>query len=137
MNIPIRPNAETAGTETDSVISLDERNTSLSASVNGNSSQEFNVAKTGLVSSLAPAKGFASSMTSSSDRSFHSLLNYFETVMSYGQNADPRATMLMVNAYLNANQQAEGIKFFSTHLEEYSGQLEDDVRAVIKIAGDG
>lgn len=62
---------------------------------------------------LKPTKEFEDLTAEDPDRSFHSQLHYFETLLSYGQNQDPRVTMLMVNAYLNSNQQAHGIAFLN------------------------
>jgi len=84
----------------------------------------------GYVDSLGPAPEFGRLTVGHTDRSFHSALRYFETVMSYGKNTDPRATLLMLNAYLNANQQADGIAFFETFLRVHGRQIPDDVRAV-------
>ncbi len=85
----------------------------------------------GLVESLVPAEGFADHLTSPNpDRSFHAPLHFFETVMSYGRNTDPRATLLMLNGYLNANQQAVGIPFFERLLSTHGANMTDDVRAV-------
>jgi len=84
----------------------------------------------GLAESLLPAAGFELPAASGQERSFHAPLHFFETVMSYGQNTDPRATLLMLNAYLNANQQAEGIPFFEKLLKTHGEQMEDEVRAV-------
>ncbi|WFE90968.1 MBL fold metallo-hydrolase [Roseibium porphyridii] len=79
---------------------------------------------------LKPTKEFEDLTAEDPDRSFHSQLHYFETLLSYGQNQDPRVTMLMVNAYHNSNQQAHGIAFFERLLERYGEGFTDDVRAV-------
>ncbi|MGI9409831.1 MAG: MBL fold metallo-hydrolase [Hyphomicrobiaceae bacterium] len=89
-----------------------------------------NIVQRGRIGALGPAKGFEAFVASKGDRSFHSPLRYFETVMSYGRNDDPRAIMLMLNAYLNANQQAEGIAFFEKLLGVYGSTMSDEIRAV-------
>ena len=87
-------------------------------------------AQSGLIWSLVPATGFEDITGTRPDRSFHAPLHFFETVMSYGQNTDPRATLLMLNGYLNANQQAVGIPYFERLLKTYGADMADDVRAV-------
>lgn len=84
----------------------------------------------GYTESLVAAPGFEKLAPGKPDRSFHAPLHYFETVMSYGRNTDPRATLLMLNAYINANQQPEGIAFFGKLLETHGKKFSDDVRAV-------
>ncbi|WP_298964645.1 MBL fold metallo-hydrolase [uncultured Roseibium sp.] len=83
-----------------------------------------------LIDHLQPAKEFEDLTAEDPDRSFHSQLHYFETLLSYGKNQDPRVTMLMINAYLNTNQQAQGIAFFERLLQRYEQEFADDVRAV-------
>jgi len=74
----------------------------------------------------AEFKGFGSE---DKERSFHSDLDFFETVMSYGINTDPRITFLMLNAYLAHKQHAHGIAFFEKLLQQYEKNMDDEVRA--------
>ena len=60
---------------------------------------------------------------------FRSDIAFFETVLSYGRNADPRNTFLIVNAYLNTNQQAQGIAFFERLLKRHANNMDAQVRA--------
>lgn len=110
---------------------IDLQSTGLDkVSLSGSPGAPGRTALRGHTESLVPAPGFDWLAKGEPDRSFHAPLHYFETVMSYGQNTDPRATLLMLNAYINANQQAEGIAFFERVLENYGKDLEDEVRAV-------
>ncbi|MCF6255935.1 MAG: MBL fold metallo-hydrolase [Gammaproteobacteria bacterium] len=79
--------------------------------------------------SLKYASGFKGFGSEDKERSFHSDLDFFETVMSYGKNTDPRVTFLMVNAYLAHNQHAHGIEFFEKLLQQYEKNMDDEVRA--------
>ena len=84
----------------------------------------------GRARSLAFADGFESVTAAMPDRSFHPILPLFETLLSHGKNTDPRMTMLTVNAYLSANQQAVGIRLFEGILHRFGRGMSDDVRAV-------
>ncbi len=88
------------------------------------------VTRRGRTQTLDFAVGFDRIAAEMPARSFHPLLPLFETLLSYGRNSDPRMTMLAVNAYLNANQQAVGIRLFERVLERYGDEMADDVRAV-------
>jgi glyoxylase-like metal-dependent hydrolase (beta-lactamase superfamily II) len=85
--------------------------------------------KTGLSTSLAPADGFESFGRFDGDRSFHSDIALYETVLSYGPLADPRPAFLLANNYIVANQQDVGITFFQRVLKRYENQITDDQRA--------
>ena len=80
--------------------------------------------------SLKHAPSFENFGSEDKERSFHSDLAFFETVMSYGKNKDPRVTLLMVNAYLANNQHAHGIAFFERLLKHYGGNMDDEVQAI-------
>ena len=84
----------------------------------------------GRAKTLDLADGFETIAADMPDRSFQPVLPLFETLLSYGRNTDPRMTMLAVNAYLNANQQAVGIQLFEKVLEQHGKDMTDDVRAV-------
>ncbi|WP_168206348.1 MBL fold metallo-hydrolase [Labrenzia sp. PHM005] len=78
---------------------------------------------------MAPAKGFETLGPDDPDRSFHSDILYYETILSYGRNDDIRNVFLLINAYINANQQAYGIDFFERYLDRYSNDLDEVFRA--------
>lgn len=82
---------------------------------------------TGLTKSLAPAFEAFGSMEG--ERSFHSDIQYYEVVLSYGPVADPRPVFLLVNAYIVSSQQKYGIRFFEKLLERYENQMTDEIRA--------
>ncbi len=86
-------------------------------------------ARYSIAPSLNHAPGFEEFGSQDKERSFHSDLDFFETVMSYGTNTDPRVTFLMVNAYLSHNQHAHGIAFFEKFLQQYEKNMNDEVRA--------
>lgn len=83
--------------------------------------------QTGLTKSLAPA--FEEFGSSEGDRSFHSDIQYYEVVLSYGPVADPRPVFLLVNAYIVSSQQEYGIRFFEKLLERYENQMTNEMRA--------
>lgn len=89
---------------------------------------EQQISKRGLADTLTAAEGFKN-LDADDDRSFHSHIAYFETLLSYGVNKDPRNTFVLVNAYLVANQQKHGIEFFETLLQRYGKQLDDQTKA--------
>ena len=91
---------------------------------------EERVIDAGLSVSLAPAEGFESFARFEDDRSFHSDIALYETVLSYGPVADPRPVFLLANNYIVANQQDIGIAFFERQLKRYENQMTDDQRAV-------
>lgn len=91
---------------------------------------EPRVSERGRATTLDLAEGFETIAADLPERSFHPLLPLFETLLSHGRNTDPRMTMLTVNAYLNANQQAVGIRLFETVLHRYGSSMADTVRAV-------
>ncbi|MCF6324033.1 MAG: MBL fold metallo-hydrolase [Gammaproteobacteria bacterium] len=82
-----------------------------------------------LASSLNHAPKFKGFGAEDKERSFHSDLDFFETVMSYGINTDPRITFLMVNAYQAHNQHAHGIAFFEKLLHQYENNMDNEVHA--------
>ena len=84
----------------------------------------------GRVEVLDLASGFEGFAPLAPDRSFHSEIDFFETVMSYGLNEDERVTFLLVNAYIAANQQDRGIGFFQRLLKMYRDKMSDEVAAV-------
>ncbi len=86
--------------------------------------------RTGRVTSLGLASGFEGLDLRAPDRSFHSEIDFFETVFSYGRNEDKRVTLLLVNAYIAANQQDRGIDFFERLLDLYRGEMSDELAAV-------
>lgn len=90
---------------------------------------ELQTTRRGLTTSLDYASGFNQLNLDEKERSFHPAINYFETLLSYGNNNDPRNTFLLVNEYLVSNQQKYGIRFFDTLLRRYDQQLTDKTRA--------
>lgn len=78
---------------------------------------------------MAPAAGFDQLGPNDPDRSFHSDILYYETILSYGQNQDIRNVFLLINAYINANQQAYGIDYLERYLDTYQDGLTDGERA--------
>ncbi len=86
--------------------------------------------ETGLSTSLAPANPFEAFGRADGDRSFHADIVFYETVLSYGPIADPRALFLLSNAYIVADQQEYGISFLERVLSRYEDSMSDDMRAV-------
>ncbi len=85
--------------------------------------------RAGLVDSLKPAVSFEPFAINNPDKVYRSDTEFLETVLSYGRNEDPRNTFVLVNAYLNANQQKVGIAFFEQLLKRYGGDMSSQVRA--------
>jgi len=83
----------------------------------------------GMSTSLAPAPEFGGFGSSEGDRSFHSDIEYYEVILSYGAVEDPRPVFLMVNAYIVASQQEHGIRFFQKILKHYKNQMTGEMRA--------
>jgi len=90
---------------------------------------QSNISQPGLVDSLDNAQGFENFGPDDGERSFHSDIEFFETALSYGTNTDPRVTFLLVNAYINANQQIYGIAYFERLLKRYRNTMDESVRA--------
>ena len=88
------------------------------------------VRQSGLSTSLAPAVGFEEFGQVTDDRSFHPDILYAEVMLSYGPLQDPRPIFLLVNAYLTANQQAHGIRFFEKLLIQYEQVMPPQTRAI-------
>ncbi len=87
----------------------------------------LNSAHANPVESLKPAKGFENFAKTEDGRSFHSDILYLQTMLSHGPVEDPRPVFLLVNAYLVANQQDIGVRFFEKVLAEYKPQMPDTV----------
>lgn len=87
------------------------------------------VGEVGLTTSLLPAAGFEKFTSQDADRAFHADIDFLETVLSYGLNADPRNVFLLINAYLNTNQQAQGIAYFERLLKRHEANMAAQVRA--------
>ncbi len=91
--------------------------------------QNQNIIDSELSQTLAPADGFSEFAQLNNDRSFHYELLFFEVVNSYGIQEDPINIFLMISFYLNANQQAYGVKFFERIFEVYGSQMNDKTKA--------
>lgn len=89
---------------------------------------EARIEEAGLGASLAPAAGFED-FAADADRVFRSDIAFLETVLSYGRNADARNVFLLVNGYLNTNQQARGVAFFARLIQRYGGGMAASARA--------
>ncbi|HEV7511223.1 MAG TPA: MBL fold metallo-hydrolase [Candidatus Acidoferrum sp.] len=57
-------------------------------------------------------------------------LEYLKSVNSAAPPKDPQLLFLLMGAYANANQQAEGVEFFSAHLNEFGPRLSDPQKAL-------
>ncbi|WP_350291655.1 MBL fold metallo-hydrolase [uncultured Croceitalea sp.] len=90
---------------------------------------EQNTSIVGLSESLHPSRGFASFKQHENDRSFHSDIAFYETVLSYGSIEDPNPVFLLANAYIATNQQNYGIPYFETLLGRYRNKMSDQVRS--------
>ena len=88
------------------------------------------LSRIGDIVSLQPASAFSEFEALKRDRSFHPTLNLLETLLSHGENTEPRAVMSLVNAYVSANQQDIGEPFFAKLLELYGERMPNDLRAV-------
>ena len=91
---------------------------------------EQRTTETGLSTSLAPANTFEAFGRADGDRSFHADIVFYETVLSYGPIADPRALFLLSNAYIVTDQQEYGISFLERVLRRYEDSMSNDMRAV-------
>lgn len=80
--------------------------------------------------SLRPAPGFEKFASFPGDRSFHSDIAFYETVLSYGPVNDPRPIFLLANAYIVTNQQPFGIAFLEKQLAAYSAEMAPETQAV-------
>lgn len=79
---------------------------------------------------LAPARGFEPFADFSGDRSFHSEIAFYESVLSYGPINDPRPVLLLANAYIVTNQQDIGIEFFEEIIERFRDDMSSETEAV-------
>jgi glyoxylase-like metal-dependent hydrolase (beta-lactamase superfamily II) len=84
----------------------------------------------GRIVSAVPEIDPLQSQAGSADRSFHSALFLFETLLSYGRTEDPRLIMQAVNGYINAQQQAIGIQLFDGILRHHREKMSKDTEAV-------
>src|SRR3984893_7529117 len=57
-------------------------------------------------------------------------LEYLKSVNSAAPPKDPQLLFLLMGAYANANQQAEGVEFFSAHLNEFGPRLSDPQKSL-------
>lgn len=85
-------------------------------------------------SALGFAKGFGSFAASDGDRSFQSMLQQFEVILSYGDVEDPRVILQAMNMYLTSNQQQYGIELFTLILSLYADGMAPDTRAIYESA---
>ncbi len=69
---------------------------------------------------LVPQKGRDESHSSSTSLPD---LQYLKAVNSVGPPKDPELLFLLMTQYVNANQQGEGVEFFSARLSEFEGRL--------------
>lgn len=90
---------------------------------------EQNEAVVGLSKSLLPSKDFESFKQHENNRSFHSDIAFYETVLSYGPSTDPNPVFLLANAYIAANQQQYGIPYFENILSRFRLWMTDEVRS--------
>jgi len=105
-----------------------DESTSVTPSASGEIISQ-QISRQGLAQSLGRAAGFETFGPVNSERSFHSDVEFFETVLSYGTNTDPRNTFVLVNSYLTTNQQARGIAFFERLLQRYQNNMVAGTRA--------
>jgi len=89
------------------------------------------VHKTGLVDSLGLSKDFEHINDLNKESSFHPEIDYFEVLLSYGIDANPKNMLLLLNYYVAANQQARGIEFFEHYLKKYENKMDDLTRSNI------
>jgi hypothetical protein len=88
---------------------------------------EQNEAVVGLSRSLLPSKHFESYRQHENDRSFHSDIAFYETVLSYGPCTDPNPVFFLANAYIATNQQNYGVSYFEAVLDRFRLQMTDEV----------
>ncbi len=93
------------------------------------SSIEQNTSIVGLSESLHPSSDFVSFKQHENDRSFHSDIAFYETVLSYGPIESPNPVFLLANAYIATNQQNYGIPYFEILLEKFRNKMSDQVRS--------
>ncbi|MEY1554350.1 MBL fold metallo-hydrolase [Yoonia sp. R2331] len=84
--------------------------------------------------SLNLAEGFQRFSDPSADRSFQSMLQQFEIVLSYGKVTDPRVILQAMNFYLVSEQQKFGIELFTEILAQYAGTMEPQTLAIYESA---
>lgn len=85
-------------------------------------------------SALGVARGFERFAASDGDRSFQSMLQQFEVILSYGDVEDPRVILQAMNLYLTSNQQQFGIELFTEILSIYADGMTPDTRAIYESA---
>src|SRR5215467_12785425 len=71
---------------------------------------------------------------SSSSASHGSEIEYLKAVNRAGPPQDPQLLFVLMGAFANANQQAEGADFFSARLNEFNPRLNDTQRALYQSA---
>lgn len=84
----------------------------------------------GRTDSLVPLFDLGPRKKENRNRSFHSSLQLFETLLSYGRTEDPRVVLQAVNGYINARQQAVGIDLFKGILDRHQDTMSVDGRAL-------
>lgn len=92
-------------------------------------SPEQQLVQAGMAASLAPAVTFEAFGKAEGDRSFHSDIAFYETVLSYGPLADPRPIFLLANAYIVTSQQQYGIAFLERLLKRFKNRMTADMQA--------
>ena len=82
-----------------------------------------------LVNSLDSAKYFDNIAKENKEQSFHSQIEFLETVLSYGALKDPKNILLLTNYYIATNQLEQGIEFYERLLKRYEKTIDVPTRA--------
>jgi len=73
---------------------------------------EQRVKHVSLVNSLNNAQYFDNIEAENQEQSFHSQIEFLETVLSYGELKDSKNILLLTNYYIASNQLERGIDFY-------------------------
>jgi len=90
---------------------------------------EQRVKHVSLVKSLNNAKYFDNIEAENQEQSFHSQIEFLETVLSYGELKDSKNILLLTNYYIASNQLERGIDFYERILKRYDNTITQPTRA--------
>jgi len=94
-----------------------------------NQSVEEVISNISQVNSLGNAKYFENLAETKEERSFHSQIEFLETVLSYGKLQDPKNILLLTNYYIASNQLEQGIEFYARLLKRYYKTIDAPTRS--------
>src|SRR5215471_7043467 len=84
----------------------------------------------GLLVKLAASRADGWNAHRTESGSYNVELEYLKAVNSTAPPKDPQLLFLLMGAYANANQQREGVEFFSKRLNEFGPRLADSQKSL-------